>query len=633
VAGLTGTVSKVTVTIPSISHSFPNDVDMLLVGPGGQKYVFFSDVIGGTDWANINYTLDDAAAALIPSSASPTSGTFKPTNYVAGDAFPAPAPATPYTNAATAGTDTFASVFNGTNPNGTWSLYVVDDGTADTGQMANGWTINITTPPVCNTQSCSLVCPADVTVQSPTPTVVNYSPATPTGACGVLNYSTPSGSTFPVGATPVTVTGANAAQCTFNVNVVSPVRPLIINEFRLRGPGGANDEYVELYNNSDSPINVSAVDASAGWALAAADGVVRFVIPNGTVIPARAHYLGVNSNGYSLGNYPNGNAPISGDPKRTPGRSTTRNDGDIAEALGIPLNSDDSFAVNGPTASGDVSYTTDIPDNAGIALFITANPANFTLANRLDAVGSTSEANTLYREGAGYAPLSGATYTGGINYAFVRDMCGKGGSMTTNGACTQLGIPKDSNDNATDFVFVDSSGFSVGAGQRLGAPGPENSSAPLTRNSLVAALLDGAVGSSSAPNRVRSFAGVPNGTFGTLDIRRTFSNNTGGNITRLRFRVIDVTTFPAAATWADLRVITSSDVTVSTTAGNVLVRGTTLETPPTQGAGGGFNSSMSVGTVTLATPLANGASINVRWVLGIQQAGTFRFIVNIEALP
>jgi hypothetical protein len=37
--------------------------------------------------------------------------------------------------------------------------------------------------------------------------------------------------------------------------------------------------------------------------------------------------------------------------------------------------------------------------------------------------------------------------------------------------------------------------------------------------------------------------------------------------------------------------------------------------------------------VTLATPLANGASINVRWVLGIQQAGTFRFIVNIEALP
>jgi subtilisin-like proprotein convertase family protein len=66
---MTGTVSKVTVTIPSVSHSFPSDVDMLLVGPGGQKYVFLSDVIGSTGWTNNSYTLDDAAAALIPSSA------------------------------------------------------------------------------------------------------------------------------------------------------------------------------------------------------------------------------------------------------------------------------------------------------------------------------------------------------------------------------------------------------------------------------------------------------------------------------------------------------------------------------------------------------------------------------------
>jgi len=31
--------------------------------------------------------------------------------------------------------------------------------------------------------------------------------------------------------------------------------------------------------------------------------------------------------------------------------------------------------------------------------------------------------------------------------------------------------------------------------------------------------------------------------------------------------------------------------------------------------------------------LANGASINLRFALGVQQPGTFRFIVNIEALP
>ena len=138
--------------------------------------------------------------------------------------------------------------------------------------------------------------------------------------------------------------------------------PLVISEFRFRGPNGANDEFVEIYNNTDTDHTVASSDGSSGYALAASDGNIRFVIPNGTVIPARGHYLGVNSVAYSLAAYPAG---------------------------------------NGNSASGDTSFTTDIPDNAGVALFNTANVANFTLANRFDAVGSTNVANTLYREGRG----------------------------------------------------------------------------------------------------------------------------------------------------------------------------------------------------------------------------------------
>jgi hypothetical protein len=52
-----------------------------------------------------------------------------------------------------------------------------------------------------------------------------------------------------------------------------------------------------------------------------------------------------------------------------------------------------------------------------------------------------------------------------------------------------------------------------------------------------------------------------------------------------------------------------------------------------QPSGGGLNSSLAAGTITVATPLANGASINVEFKLGVQQAGSFRFFVNIEALP
>ena len=66
---------------------------------------------------------------------------------------------------------------------------------------------------------------------------------------------------------------------------------------------------------------------------------------------------------------------------------------------------------------------------------------------------------------------------------------------------------------------------------------------------------------------------------------------------------------------------------------DVTVEGTTLEQPPSQPNGGGFNSSMGAGTITLATPLGSGASVDIRFLLGIQQTGSFKIYLNIEALP
>jgi hypothetical protein len=73
---------------------------------------------------------------------------------------------------------------------------------------------------------------------------------------------------------------------------------LIISEFRLRGPSGANDEFIEIYNNSGADHTVAG--GGTGYAVAASNGVARCVIPNGTVIPNRGHYLCVNSVAYSL---------------------------------------------------------------------------------------------------------------------------------------------------------------------------------------------------------------------------------------------------------------------------------------------------------------------------------------------
>ncbi len=75
--------------------------------------------------------------------------------------------------------------------------------------------------------------------------------------------------------------------------------PLVISEFRTRGPSGGNDEFVELYNTTDAPI------AIGGYLLRGsnATGTVstRATIPAGTIIPGRGHYLFTNSaaGGYS----------------------------------------------------------------------------------------------------------------------------------------------------------------------------------------------------------------------------------------------------------------------------------------------------------------------------------------------
>ncbi|MBI5857334.1 MAG: HYR domain-containing protein [Sphingobacteriales bacterium] len=366
---------------------------------------------------------------------------------------------------------------------------------------------------------------------------------------------------------------------------------LIISEFRVRGPNGANDEFIEIYNASGANHTVAAVSGT-GYGIAASDGVTRGTIPNGTIIPAKGHYLLVNSVGYSLASYPAG---------------------------------------NGTTATGDATYTTDIPDNAGIAIFNNnTGGGSYTLANRMDAVGSTSEANVLYKEGSGYPALTPFS----IDYCWRRK--------------TYIGPPQDSNNNAADLEFDDTNGTSAGGGQRLGAPGPENLSAPLawSTGNLVVSLLDQTVAATSPPNMVRDFTSDPpnNSTFGTLDLRYRITNNTGGNITRLRFRIDSVSTFPSPSGRSDLRPRTSTSVVVAGindpstcapggTPCSVTVQGTTLEQPPSQPNGGGFNSSMSVGVITLGTPLANGASVNIRLLFGIQQTGSVGILFTPEILP
>ncbi|MEI6566241.1 MAG: DUF11 domain-containing protein, partial [Verrucomicrobiota bacterium] len=103
---------------------------------------------------------------------------YKPTSYaLATPPFTVPVPPAPYA--------TNLAVFNGFNPNGNWSLYVIDDSQLDTGSISNGWSLNLTTGgPVPPAADLGLVLTAstNVVVASSnityTLSLTNYGPST-----------------------------------------------------------------------------------------------------------------------------------------------------------------------------------------------------------------------------------------------------------------------------------------------------------------------------------------------------------------------------------------------------------------------------------------------------------------------
>src|SRR5205085_2420385 len=138
------------------------------------------------------------------------------------------------------------------------------------------------------------------------------------------------------------------------IGTITPAKPpgtFIISELRTSGPAGLGDDFVELYNNTNSPLTVAASDTSAGYGLykmgatCSDTPVLVATIPNGTVIPARGHYLAVGSQ-YSLANYGGTGA-----------------------------------------AAGNVTLVSNIESDRNVAVFSTANVANISTANLLDAVG------------------------------------------------------------------------------------------------------------------------------------------------------------------------------------------------------------------------------------------------------
>lgn len=237
-----------------------------------------------------------------------------------------------------------------------------------------------------------------------------------------------------------------------------------------------------------------------------------------------------------------------------------------------------------------------------------------------DAVGFDGDA-TDYKEGTA---LTEAQFIG--QGAYVRR--------------SVAGRPQDTEDNAADFVAVDTRA-NEGSGTILGAPRPDRWDGPTNRNDILqSTLVDPSQPSSAAPNRVSGG--------GYLTINRRITNCSGGltdgacrnadpsqpavKVTKLRFRVTALSTYGTSPTGALLRLVASDDATV----GALGIKGLPLD-GPSLSTGGGLNSSQTATPLLPAGGLAPGESINVAFRFKIDRAGTFTFGYDTEddviALP
>jgi hypothetical protein len=137
------------VTLFDIAHTFPDDIQAVLVSPNGDALQLMSGAGGQLNITLVDLLFNDETigGTELPDSTILTSGSYVPTSWDGLSSYPAPGPSLPYGNPGpvNGGTDTLASTFNGTNANGTWKLFVRDIDEGDVGAIAGGWSLTVAT--------------------------------------------------------------------------------------------------------------------------------------------------------------------------------------------------------------------------------------------------------------------------------------------------------------------------------------------------------------------------------------------------------------------------------------------------------------------------------------------------------
>ncbi len=141
VSGVGTGALDISVLVNGLTHTWPDDLDFVLVSPTGKGLILMSDAGGSTDVSGLSVGFSDSGSGPAPDSTVLGSGPYTASNYGTGDTW--------YTTGTTLLSFTEVSNFAGflgDNADGSWTLWVRDDAGGDIGSISD-WSITFTTVP------------------------------------------------------------------------------------------------------------------------------------------------------------------------------------------------------------------------------------------------------------------------------------------------------------------------------------------------------------------------------------------------------------------------------------------------------------------------------------------------------
>ncbi|WP_141594163.1 lamin tail domain-containing protein [Myxococcus sp. AB056] len=263
--------------------------------------------------------------------------------------------------------------------------------------QTQGFTVELDVPPAQDTVIQLALEPASLGTVPATVTV----PANSLSA----KFDFTAGSTGGEGQLVAALNGQSIAAAV-QVTAGSSTGHVVISEFAPAGPGGAGDEFIELYNPTSSAVDISGWKLQYKSATSTTGYNSSYTLPAGSVIAPRSYFLAVSS-GYasSSGNTVTGNANWGG-----------------------------TIAMGGSAGHVRLGYPEMAMTDAITSPLV------------VDTVGYGSNANQP--EGTRIAtvpPVAGSYERKASATSTVESM--------TTGADAQLGNGHDSNDNSADFIL------------------------------------------------------------------------------------------------------------------------------------------------------------------------------------